>query len=298
MSETASMETIRTIADLRSRIAEARARGLRIGLVPTMGFLHDGHLALIEESKRRCDLTVVSIFVNPTQFSPSEDFASYPRDFGRDEELCRAAGVAFVFSPDSREVYPDGFETFVDAGSLGAILCGAFRPTHFRGVATVVTKLFNIVRPDVAFFGQKDLQQCAVLRRVARDLDVPLEIAIVPTVREPDGLAMSSRNRYLDPGQRRRAGCLPRALSAARDAYERGERNSASLVKVVREGLTDVDQVQYVEVVELENFGIVTGDIEAHGAICVAAYVGETRLIDNILLGTGNPDSVLAARQD
>lgn len=190
------MQTITTVAELRHALAKARNAGRRVGFVPTMGYLHDGHLALIEASRVRSDITVVSIFVNPTQFGPNEDLSTYPRDFLRDEELCRNAGVAIVFAPDAQEVYPAGF---------AKPLCGTFRPGHFRGVATVVCKLFNMVQPGAAFFGQKDFQQCAVIRRMTVDLDLPIEIVTLPTVREPDGLAMSSRNRYLCAEERQRA---------------------------------------------------------------------------------------------
>lgn len=189
------MQTITTVAELRAALAKARDQ--RVGFVPTMGYLHDGHLALVEASRAQSDVTVVSIFVNPTQFGPTEDLSTYPRDFLRDEKLCRDAGVAIVFAPEAQEVYPAQYDTFVEAGELAKSLCGAFRPGHFRGVATVVCKLINMVQPDIAFFGQKDFQQFAVVRRMAIDLNLPIEIVTVPTVREPDGLAMSSRNRYL-----------------------------------------------------------------------------------------------------
>nr|GAJ37628.1 pantoate--beta-alanine ligase [Bradyrhizobium sp. DOA9] len=191
------MKTITSIAELRCLIAQPRRTGKRVGFVPTMGYLHEGHLSLVEASRARSNLTLVSIFVNPTQFGPNEDLDAYPRDFARDEHLCRDAGVDILFAPNAREVYPAGFETYVEPGDLTKPLCGAVRVGHFRGVATVVCKLFNVVQPDVAFFGQKDFQQCAVVRRMTTDLNLPIEIVQVPTVREPDGLAMSSRNRYL-----------------------------------------------------------------------------------------------------
>lgn len=213
------MQTITTVLELRQVLAEAVNADKRIGLVPTMGYLHEGHLALIEASRAQSDVTVVSIFVNPTQFGPSEDLATYPRDLVRDERLCREAGVAIVFAPNVQELYPTHFETFVEPGELANSLCGVFRPGHFRGVATIVCKLFNLVRPDVAFFGQKDFQQCAIVRRVVADLNLPVEVITVPTVREPDGLAMSSRNRYLGEEERRRALAISRGLFAAGQSF-------------------------------------------------------------------------------
>lgn len=210
------MQTVTTVAELRRLLDGARKAGKRVGFVPTMGYLHDGHLALVGASRTQCDVTVISIFVNPTEFGPNEDLSTYPRDFLRDEKLCRDAGVTILFAPDSQEVYPTRFDTFVEPGKLAKPLCGAFRPGHFRGVATVVCKLFNMVQPDVAFFGQKDFQQCAVVRRVTIDLNLPIEIITVPTVREPDSLAMSSRNRYLREEGRERALAISRGLFGCR----------------------------------------------------------------------------------
>lgn len=208
------MQVITKVAELRRALADVRNADKRIGFVPTMGYLHDGHLALISASRGHCDVTVVSIFVNPTQFGPNEDLSRYPRDFARDEALCRSAGVSIIFAPSAEEIYPAQFESFVEPGELAKPLCGAFRPGHFRGVATVVCKLFNMVQPDVAYFGQKDFQQCAVIRRMTVDLNLPIEIVTVPTVREPDGLAMSSRNRYLSPEERGRSLAVSRGLFA------------------------------------------------------------------------------------
>lgn len=244
------METIATVARLRVALAEAREAGKRIGFVSTLGYLHDGHVAPIEASRAQSDTTVVSIFVNPTQFGPTEDFSRYPRDLLHDERLCRDAGVSFVFAPDPREVYPGGFETFVEPGELAEPLCGRFRPGHFRGVATVVCKLFNIVQPDVAFFGQKDFQQCAVVRRMAIDLEFSVEIVTVQTAREPDGLAMSSRNRYLNGEQRQRALAISRALFAAEAEFRSGERDVDALVGIARRHLDRVDLLQYLELVD------------------------------------------------
>ncbi|MGL3108187.1 pantoate--beta-alanine ligase [Bradyrhizobium sp. BR 1432] len=278
------MQTITTIAELRRALENARKADKRVGFVPTMGYLHDGHLALVEASRARCDVTVVSIFVNPTQFGPNEDLSTYPRDFLRDEKLCRDAGAAIVFAPDAGEIYPAQFETFVEPGELAKPLCGAFRPGHFRGVATVVCKLFNMVQPDVAFFGQKDFQQCAVVRRMARDLDLPIEIVIVPTVREPDGLAMSSRNRYLGEGDRRRALAISRGLLAAADGFRSGERDAERLVAIAKKHLDAVDRLQYLELVDCDTLKPAESSLCRPAALCAAAYVGSTRLIDNVVL--------------
>jgi len=279
------MQTITTVAEIRRDLAKARSAGKRVGFVPTMGYLHDGHLALVTASQAQCDVTVVSIFVNPTQFGPNEDLSTYPRDFLRDEKLCRDAGVAIVFAPDAQEVYPTQFETFVEPGEFAKPLCGAFRPGHFRGVATVVCKLFNMVQPDVVFFGQKDFQQCAVVRRMVFDLNLPIEIVTVPTVREPDGLAMSSRNRYLSEEERRRALAISRGLFAAADEFRSGERNVEKLVAIAKGHLETVDRLQYLELVDADTLKAAESSLSRPAALCVAAYVGSTRLIDNVILG-------------
>lgn len=278
------MQTFTTVAELRRSLAEARRAGKRVGFVPTMGYLHDGHLALIEASRAQCDVTVVSIFVNPTQFGPNEDLSTYPRDFERDEKLCRDADVAIVFAPAAQEIYPAQFETFVEPGELAKPLCGAFRPGHFRGVATVVCKLFNMVQPDVAFFGQKDFQQCAVVRRMAKDVDLPIEIVTVPTVREADGLAMSSRNRYLSREARRRALAISRGLFAAADEFRSGERDVEKLVAIARGHLETVDRLQYLELVDGDTLKPAASPLSRPAALCAAVYVGSTRLIDNVIL--------------
>lgn len=278
------MQTITTVAELRHALAQARKAGRHIGFVPTMGYLHDGHIALVEASQARSDVTVVSIFVNPTQFGPNEDLSTYPRDFPRDENLCRDANVTIVFAPDAREVYPARFETFVEPGELAKPLCGAFRPGHFRGVATVVSKLFNMVQPHIAFFGQKDLQQCAVIRRIAADLSLPIEIVTIPTVREADGLAMSSRNRYLSPEERRRALAISSGLSAAADQFRSGERDAERLIAIAREHVATLDQLQYLELVDPDTLERAESSLKRTAALCAAAYVGTTRLIDNVIL--------------
>jgi pantoate--beta-alanine ligase len=278
------METITTVAGLRGAVARARLGGKRIGFVPTMGYLHGGHLALIEASRAECDVTVVSIFVNPTQFGPKEDLSVYPRDFPRDEKLCRSGGVAILFAPDVQEVYPKEFQTFVEPGELASPLCGALRPGHFRGVATIVSKLFNMAQPDAAFFGQKDFQQCAVVRRMVTDLNLPIEIVTVPTVREPDGLAMSSRNRYLNEEQRRRALAISRSLFAAEAEFHSGERDTEKLIAIARRHLEGVDHLQYLELVYDDTLESAENLLSRSAVLCVAAYIGSTRLIDNVNL--------------
>lgn len=247
--------------------------------------LHDGHSALVEASRARSDLTVVSIFVNPTQFGANEDLNAYPRDFLRDEKLCRNAGVSIVFAPDAREVYhPSRFETFIEPGELANQLCGAFRPGHFGGVATVVCKLFNMVQPDVALFGQKDFQQCAVVRRMTADLNLPIEIVTIPTVRDPDGLAMSSRNKYLSAEERGRALAISRGLFAAGDEFRSGGRDVGKLIAIAKRHFETVDRLQYLELVDADTLKGAESPLRRPAALFAAAYVGSTRLIDNVIL--------------
>lgn len=283
------MQTLTTAAELRRALTNARKTGKRVGFVPTMGYLHDGHLALVEASRAQCDVTVVSIFVNPTQFSQSEDLNTYPRDFPRDEKLCRDAEVAVLFAPDAQEMYPPHFESFVEPGALAKPLCGAFRPGHFRGVATIVCKLFNMVQPDVAFFGQKDFQQCSVVRRMAGDLNLPVEIVVMPTVRETDGLAMSSRNRHLGDDDRHRALAISRGLFAATDAFCSGERDVERLIAIAKRHLATVNQLQYLELVDVDTLAPAESPLRRTSALCCAAYVGRTRLIDNVILTLPSP---------
>jgi pantoate--beta-alanine ligase len=287
------MRVVRTIADLRSLLRPLREEGKRIGFVPTMGFLHEGHGALIRQSAARCDATVVSIFVNPTQFGPSEDLANYPRDLERDQNLCLEAGATVLFLPEAAEIYPTGFQTHVEPGHLAEPLCGRFRPGHFRGVATVVAKLFNIVQPDLAFFGQKDFQQTVVIRRMARDLNLTVDVVVVPTIREADGLALSSRNAYLDEVARRRALCISEGLLAAKAAFDQGELGTAKLLKIARGHLAGVDSLQYLKLVDVQNLEPIQGQVDRTAALCVAAYVGTTRLIDNVILAPSPGDANL-----
>ena len=261
-----------------------RVGGHRVGFVPTMGYLHEGHASLIKQSVARCNTTVVSVFVNPTQFGPNEDLARYPRDLERDQNLCLKLGVDVLFLPEAAEIFPTGFSTFVEPGSLGEVLCGRFRPGHFRGVATVVAKLFNIVQPDLAFFGQKDLQQVAVIRRMVKDLNMPVDIVVAPTTREADGLAMSSRNTYLGAEDRKRALCLHRGLAAASEAFHKGDRQSESLTALARKQLQVADEVQYCELVDAYTMEPIQGQVTRTAALCMAVIIGKTRLIDNVVL--------------
>ncbi|WP_439901188.1 pantoate--beta-alanine ligase [Microbacterium azadirachtae] len=279
------MRIIRTIAEVREAVREARIQGNSVGLVPTMGAFHAGHRALMHEARRSTDLVVVSLFVNPTQFGPNEDLSRYPRDEARDAALAEGAGVDILFAPAPAEIYPDGFATTIHIAGITDVLDGASRGAHhFDGVATVVAKLFGIVAPDIAFFGQKDAQQVLVVRRLARDLDIDVRIQAVPTVREPDGLAMSSRNVYLDPAARRQAAALNRALEAAAVAVEQGERDAAVVVDVARRVLDDAGILpEYLELRTADDLSPVT-TLTGDTLLAVAAHVGAARLIDNHLL--------------
>lgn len=279
------MRIIRTIAEVREAVRAARIQGGSVGLVPTMGAFHAGHLALMHEARRSTDLVVVSLFVNPTQFGPNEDLSRYPRDEARDAALAEGAGVDILFAPAPAEIYPDGFATTIHIAGITDVLDGASRGAHhFDGVATVVAKLFGIVAPDIAFFGQKDAQQVLVVRRLVRDLDIDVRIQAVPTVREPDGLAMSSRNVYLDPAARRQAPALNRALAAAAVAVEQGEREAAVVMDVARRVLDDAGIVpEYLELRTADDLRPVT-TLTGDTLLAVAAHVGAARLIDNRLL--------------
>lgn len=275
------MRSLATVEEVRAALEEPRRAGRLIGLVPTMGFLHDGHLALVERARSLCDIVVVSIFVNPTQFAPGEDLATYPRDADGDRRKLEEAGCDILFQPDSREVYPDGFSTFVLVERVSRLYEGALRPTHFRGVATIVAKLFNIVRPHVAVFGQKDAQQVAVIRQMVADLDIDIEIEIVETLREPDGLARSSRNIYLGPEERSRAVALWRSLEAACDAVAKG-RTLAEARALMRRTLEPaVDSIDYADIVDASTFEPAVDGSDGSLLAIVAARLGRTRLIDN-----------------
>jgi pantoate--beta-alanine ligase len=281
------LRTVRTVAALRAAVAAARRSGHTIGLVPTMGSLHEGHLSLMRVAREQCGFVVMSLFVNPAQFSPGEDFDRYPRDERRDAELASACGVDLLFAPPLEEVYPDGFSTSVQVAGLTDVMCGAPGSrgrSHFTGVATVVAKLLNMCEPDVAFFGQKDFQQSLVIRRLVRDLNIPARIEVCPTVREPDGLALSSRNAYLDPEQRERAASLNRALGAAaratRDGAARAQVRDAALEVLGAAGV----EPEYVEVRRADDLGAPRWQPGERLVVAIAAPVGPARLIDNTLI--------------
>jgi pantoate--beta-alanine ligase len=283
------MIVARTVAELHAALEPHRRAGGSIGLVPTMGFLHEGHLSLLRAARKRCDVVVMSLFVNPTQFGPGEDLDSYPRDEERDLGLADVEGVDIVYAPAAEEVYPEGFATTVEVGGgLTEVLDGEPNqrgPEHFRGVTTVVAKLLNSVGPDVAFFGQKDAQQAAVIRRMARDLDFPVEIAVEPTIREPDGLAMSSRNGYLSPDERERALALSRALRATADAVAAGERDVNAALAAGRAELEAAGiEPEYLEARDAEDLSAVSSFNARPVLVAVAARVGKARLIDNVVI--------------
>jgi len=276
------MRTVITLTDLRS--IRPSFPGI-VGLVPTMGYLHEGHLSLVRRARAECDHLVVSIFINPAQFGPKEDLSKYPRDLDRDLRLIEPLGVDLVWMPTAEIMYPQGYQTWVEVETVTRPLEGAMRPGHFRGVTTVVAKLFNGVQPHKAYFGQKDAQQAAVIRQMTHDLNFPIEIVICPIVREPDGLAMSSRNVYLDPEERNAATVLYRALNAARNVYENGERDAEKLRQMMREVIASepLAQMQYVSCAEydtLEELETVAGK----SLLSMAVFLGKTRLIDNFVL--------------
>lgn len=274
-----------TVDATRQALVAARRENKQIGLVPTMGALHAGHVSLIRQARRENAFVVVSIFVNPTQFGPKEDLSRYPRPFENDLALCAAEDVALVFHPKPEEMYPPAFETFVDVGELQAGLCGASRPGHFRGVATIVLKLFNIIQPDVAYFGQKDAQQARILMQMTRDLNVPLRMQICPIVREPDGLALSSRNVYLSVEERRNATVLFRSLEEARIRIEAGERNVKTLLNAMRTLIesTPGARIDYVTMVDWDRLHPLDR-LQGKVLIALAVYFGTTRLIDNLIV--------------
>lgn len=270
------------IKDAREMAESWKLQGLSIGFVPTMGYLHDGHRSLIEKGRRENDRVVVSIFVNPIQFGPNEDFAKYPRDIDRDMEICSKAGADLVFAPEASEMYPSRILAYVDVEDLGDGLCGAKRPGHFRGVCTVVAKLFNIIMPDRAYFGEKDAQQLAIIKRMTQDLNFKTEIVPCPIVRQPDGLAMSSRNSYLSSEERTAALIIPKSLSLAQSALFNGERDAGAIKRIIveeisREPLARIDYVDVVDALTLKTIDRIQGSV----LVAVAVYIGRTRLIDN-----------------
>ncbi len=281
------MKIITDISEMQMRCVEARRRGLQISFVPTMGYLHEGHLSLLREGRRRADILVLSIFVNPAQFGVGEDYESYPRDLTRDAQMARSMGVDFLFAPEAAAMYPKGYSTYVDVEGLTERLCGESRPGHFRGVTTVVAKLFNIVQPHFAFFGQKDFQQLAVIRRMSADLNLPIEIVGMPIVRENDGLAMSSRNVYLSVEERRQALALSQALASARRMAREGENDCARILAVLRAAIEQhsaarIDYLKICHQATLQDQDRVDGD----SVLLLAVFIGKTRLLDNgFLLG-------------
>lgn len=278
------MKVVKTIAEVRAIVKAWRKEGLTVGLVPTMGYLHEGHQSLIAKSVSQNDRTVVSVFVNPIQFGPNEDLEAYPRDMERDMAAVEAVGGDLIFNPEPSEMYPGHFTSFIDTTETTELLCGAVRPIHFRGVCTVVGKLFNIVAPDRAYFGQKDAQQLATIRRFARDLNFDLEIVACPIVREDDGLAKSSRNTYLSPEERQAALILSRSLALGKTAIENGERDAKKVIDIVKNNLQTepLARVDYVEVVDFQNIQRVE-QIEGETLVAIAVYIGKTRLIDNFI---------------
>ena len=276
------MRIVESIKDVRATVKEWKAKGLKVGFVPTMGYLHEGHESLIRKASEENDRVVVSIFVNPIQFGPKEDLSTYPRDLERDSKVCESAGADIIFHPENEEMYFKDFSTFVDMNGLTDGLCGKSRPTHFRGVCTVVTKLFNIVAPDRAYFGEKDAQQLAVIKRMVRDLNIDVEIIGCPIVREKDGLAKSSRNTYLSVEERNAATILNKSLTLAKEKIQAGERDSEIIIKLIEEVINSekLARIDYIEVVDSLSMEKVER-IEKSVLVAIAVFIGKTRLIDN-----------------
>ena len=279
------MKTIENISRMLTFVKMMRREGKSIGLVPTMGYLHEGHLSLVKAAKKHTDVVIMSIFINPLQFGPKEDFEKYPRDLKHDEEAAREAGVDVIFYPSLKDMYPEGYATYVTVEKLTGNLCGESRPGHFRGVATVVTKLFNIVKPEVAYFGQKDMQQAMMIKKMASDLNMDIEVKIMPVARESDGLAMSSRNTYLSNAERRDAVVLYQSLKNAETLVKSGERDAGKVVKAVEDMIKTkqtarIEYVKLVDIKELKDVKAITGET----ALAVAVFFSNTRLIDNITI--------------
>ena len=278
------MKLVHTVNEVREQVKEWKKEGLTVGLVPTMGFLHEGHQSLIAASVKENDRTVVSVFVNPTQFGPNEDFEAYPRDIEKDRALCESTGADLIFNPEPEEMYPEGFCTYTNITGLSDALCGKSRPIHFKGVCTVVSKLFNIVGADKAYFGEKDAQQLAIIRRMVRDMNIPVEIVGCPIIREEDGLAKSSRNTYLNPEERKAALILSKAVFAGKDMVENGEKSAEKIVSSMKEiiksePLAEIDYVEMVDMNTMKNIDSVEGTV-----LCaIAVKIGKTRLIDNFI---------------
>lgn len=279
------MKIIKKIEVIKEEISLLKNQKEVIGLVPTMGYFHEGHLSLIDIARKHTDIVVVSIFVNPTQFAPEEDFDRYPRDIVRDEKLAKEHGTDIIFYPEISEMYPQPFYTYVTTEKLSKVLCGRTRKTHFRGVTTVVAKLFNIVQPDIAFFGQKDAQQSVIIKRMVKDLNFPIDVIVGPTIREKDGLARSSRNIYLSPEERSQASIIYKALTKAKKEVEKGNRNAEEISKLAYQIINSAPlaQIEYVEIIDDTNLKPVK-IIKAGTFLAIAVFFGKTRLIDNIYL--------------
>ena len=279
------MEIVKHISQMKQIVSKIKLKGLSLGFVPTMGYFHEGHLSLMRKAKSECDKLVVSIFVNPIQFGPKEDYKEYPRDIERDKKLAEEIGVDYLFIPEVNEMYPEGYKTYVVVEEITEVLCGKFRPSHFKGVATVVTKLFNIVKPDKAYFGQKDAQQAIIIKQMVKDLNMDVEIIVCPIIREKDGLAMSSRNIYLSEKERKIAPMLYQSLLKIKDLYEKGEKRCDFLVKealkfLEKEPLIKVEYLEIRDSETLEELKIA----KSKALVAIAAKIGKARLIDNILL--------------
>ena len=279
------MKLVDSVSRMSTLVKMLKKEGKSIGLVPTMGYLHEGHLSLVRAAKKHTDVVVMSIFVNPLQFGPTEDFEKYPRDLKHDEALASGAGVDVIFSPVVADMYPQGYATHVNVEGLTSALCGSQRPGHFKGVTTVIAKLFNIVKPTVAYFGQKDAQQAAVIRKMTQDLNMDIEIKVMPIIRERDGLAMSSRNIYLSEDERREALVLSQSLEKAAALVKSGEKDAKKIVKMIRELLLQkpLVKIDYISVVDVKNICELT-TISGEALIALAAFVGKTRLIDNTIV--------------
>lgn len=276
------MKIIRSLRRMQKEIRFQKKKGRRVGFVPTMGYLHEGHLSLIRRARRENDLVVASIFVNPVQFGPNEDYKEYPRDLRKDAALCEKEGVDYIFYPSVKSMYPKGYSTYVKVEGLTENLCGKFRPAHFRGVTTVVTKLFNIVEPDIAYLGQKDAQQAIVIKRMTEDLNMGIKIKVMPTLREKDGLAMSSRNAYLSSDERRSAPTVYRALQLARDLIELGDRDAGRIKSRMRKMLLSaVSKIDYISIVDPASLKDIK-QIKGKALVAVAVWIGDSRLIDNV----------------
>lgn len=279
------MELLRTVDEVREKVKKWKTEGMQVGFVPTMGYLHEGHQSLIKRAKEENNRVIVSIFVNPIQFGPKEDLSTYPRDLERDMSLCQEAGAAAIFYPEVEEMYQDGFSTYIDMNTFTNNLCGQSRPTHFRGVCTVVAKLFLIVSPDKAYFGQKDAQQLAVIRHMVRDLNFNIKIIGCPIIREEDGLAKSSRNTYLSQEERGVAVVLSKSLQRGRKAIEEGEKDAREVKEIIRKEIEkeNLARIDYVEIVDWNTFEE-TEEINGPVLVAIAVYIGKTRLIDNFII--------------